>query len=252
MYLSKLTLNTRDRTVRRDLADCHAMHRMLLHAFGALPEGMTEARAHFGLLYRVEPGRGQTAVLLAQSDALPTWTNLDRWSGACEATTPKPLDPLYAGIMAGQTLVFRLRANPTRKVETKSAADGTKCNGRRKIIATEDAQIEWLHRKGKMGDGGGQCGFDLLTVRTNPGVTDVRTVVGDRVHGAWRGNDPKNPWGLVFGSVIFEGRLRVTDADAFRAALRGGIGSGKAYGFGLLSVAPSRAAPTVRDDDMTA
>jgi CRISPR system Cascade subunit CasE len=39
--------------------------------------------------------------------------------------------------------------------------------------------------------------------------------------------------------VVFEGRLRVTDAEAFRRALAAGIGSGKAFGFGLLSVAPA-------------
>jgi CRISPR system Cascade subunit CasE len=42
---------------------------------------------------------------------------------------------------------------------------------------------------------------------------------------------------MTFGDVVFEGRLRVGDAEAFRRALAVGIGSGKAYGFGLLSVA---------------
>ena len=44
---------------------------------------------------------------------------------------------------------------------------------------------------------------------------------------------------LTFGDVLFEGRLRVTDAALFRQTLEHGIGSGKAYGFGLLSVARS-------------
>ena len=39
-------------------------------------------------------------------------------------------------------------------------------------------------------------------------------------------------------AVRFDGFLRVTDAGAFRETLTRGIGSGKAYGFGLLSVAP--------------
>ena len=42
---------------------------------------------------------------------------------------------------------------------------------------------------------------------------------------------------MSFGSVLFEGELIVTDVEAFRAALVKGIGSGKAYGFGLLSIA---------------
>jgi len=32
--------------------------------------------------------------------------------------------------------------------------------------------------------------------------------------------------------------LQVTDAEKFRESLKTGIGTGKAYGFGLLSIAP--------------
>jgi len=42
---------------------------------------------------------------------------------------------------------------------------------------------------------------------------------------------------LTVGDVLFDGRLVVTDADRFRETLTAGIGSGKAYGFGLLSIA---------------
>ena len=39
-------------------------------------------------------------------------------------------------------------------------------------------------------------------------------------------------------SVLFDGRLRVTDSTAFQKALSCGIGPAKAFGFGLLSIAP--------------
>ena len=42
----------------------------------------------------------------------------------------------------------------------------------------------------------------------------------------------------MFRGVVFDGHLRVTDERAFKAALANGIGSGKAYGFGLMSIAP--------------
>jgi CRISPR system Cascade subunit CasE len=45
---------------------------------------------------------------------------------------------------------------------------------------------------------------------------------------------------VTFASVRFEGVLEVRDADRFREALANGIGPGKAYGFGLLSIAPVR------------
>jgi CRISPR system Cascade subunit CasE len=44
---------------------------------------------------------------------------------------------------------------------------------------------------------------------------------------------------LSFGSVLFEGRLKVTDKEKFLDVLYAGIGTGKAYGFGLLSIAGS-------------
>jgi CRISPR system Cascade subunit CasE len=39
-------------------------------------------------------------------------------------------------------------------------------------------------------------------------------------------------------SVLYDGVLTVTDADAFANVLRTGIGHGKTLGLGLLSVAP--------------
>jgi CRISPR system Cascade subunit CasE len=41
----------------------------------------------------------------------------------------------------------------------------------------------------------------------------------------------------VHQAVTFDGLLRVTDPEALLAALAGGIGSGKGFGFGLLSLA---------------
>jgi len=45
---------------------------------------------------------------------------------------------------------------------------------------------------------------------------------------------------MAFGAALFEGVLEVAEAAAFGAALREGVGPGKAFGFGLLSVARAR------------
>lgn len=107
----------------------------------------------------------------------------------------------------------------------------------------------------------GRAGFELLTVEANADlgagqqrreriedifgfspegepaarIPDTRSNPIPKVHGGRRGTGQ-----LTFGAVLFEGRLRVTDADLFRAALASGIGPAKAYGFGLLSIAPAR------------
>jgi CRISPR system Cascade subunit CasE len=41
-----------------------------------------------------------------------------------------------------------------------------------------------------------------------------------------------------FTSFIYEGRLQVTDVEKFRVALHRGVGAEKAFGFGLIQIAP--------------
>ena len=43
---------------------------------------------------------------------------------------------------------------------------------------------------------------------------------------------------VTIRAVVFEGILKVTDAELFRSALASGIGPAKAYGCGLLTLAP--------------
>ena len=43
---------------------------------------------------------------------------------------------------------------------------------------------------------------------------------------------------VTLASATFEGELRVTDAGQVRSALQQGLGHGRAFGLGLLSLAP--------------
>lgn len=236
MYLSKLQLNPRSRDVHRDLADCHNLHRTLLSAF---PQADSNAaRAEFGLLFRLEanPRTGMT-VVLAQSHVAPDWSHLPAGYLLDTADNPacKPIDALYESLALGARLRFRLRANPTRKIETKSLPDGTKRNGRRVELRREEDQVAWLRRKSEA------AGFRLLNLRLNKGAPNIRVSPENQTVG-WRSRKEgiREKQRLTFGTVLFEGELEITDPAAFRQALALGIGSGKAYGFGLLSIAPLR------------
>ncbi|HEU5348728.1 MAG TPA: type I-E CRISPR-associated protein Cas6/Cse3/CasE [Ktedonobacterales bacterium] len=234
LYLSQLPLSMRNRAVQSDLSDCHAMHRRLLLAFPNLG-GLPDARDHFGVLYRIEPTHHGMDVLL-QSNTEPDWSRLPEGYLRAEAPQAKRIDPLYAAIHDGQRLLFRLRANPTRRIGNRNMTQGEQWRGKRVELRREEDLLTWLTRKGE------QAGFALLVVRAQPltrdgqpqqAIADVRaTGMGNHVTGGRR------PSRLTFASVTFEGRLRVTDANAFREALYQGIGSGKAFGFGLLSIAP--------------
>jgi CRISPR system Cascade subunit CasE len=241
MYLSKLMLNPRSRAVRRDLADCHNLHRTLLSAF---PQAQTEAsRDEFGLLYRIDtsPRTGDVTAIV-QSQIAPDWHELPDGYLLDAENNPacKAVDMAYEALRKGRQLVFRLRANPTRKIDTKTRPDGKKSNGKRVEIRSEENQIAWLQRKAEL------HGFRLLSVRVNPGVANLRVAPENKVFG-WRGSngDDQGSNGgakrrLTFGAVLFEGLLEITDAERFKQTLADGIGSGKAYGFGLLSIAPDR------------
>lgn len=226
MYLSRLLLNPRQRAVQRDLGDLQAMHRTLMAAFPQVRDA-APARAELRVLYRLEtdPNAG-IPVILVQSGATPQWSALP--SGYLDGAPSgrnnpdcKELDPLLAALKSGMSLRFRLRANPTKKVATKTGEDGRRRNGARADLRDEDDQRAWLHRKGQ------QHGFAVLGVR----LADEPLQTGGR-----RGQDDAHR--VAVAPVLYNGILRVTDVTLFREALENGVGPGKAYGCGLLSIAP--------------
>lgn len=244
MYLSRALLNPVSRAVRADLVDVTSLHRTLMRAF---PDdtGPRPREAH-GVLFRVdEDARRGRVVLLVQSATRPDFTRLpDGYfldlrddsgfadPGALENPAIRDVDEERARIRAGDCFRFRLRANPTRRIETKSGPDGKRRNGRRVELRDDAARLAWLHRKAA------QSGFELYGGTDDLGASDVWV----RKERKLTGEKPDANGGrktLTLAPVLFEGRLRVTDAERFRAALAAGIGSGKAYGFGLLSIAPA-------------
>jgi CRISPR system Cascade subunit CasE len=133
--------------------------------------------------------------------------------------------------------LFRLRANPTKRIGKSDAVADERfkdADKRRRVeLRTDEERINWLKRKGA------EAGFRFANVRIAPAVENVATVEQGKITS--RKYDKDNPdkrHTLTFGSVTFEGVLQVIDADKFRESLVQGIGTGKAYGFGLLSIAP--------------
>jgi len=220
-YLTRLILNPRYHRVQHDLADCQRLHSTLLSGFPDLPG--VEARARLGVLYRVEAPPSPLHILV-QSAVAPAWSSLPRAYVLAEPEIRR-IDASYAAIHDGQRLRFRLRANPTKRVLREETRGGKCWAGKRVNLVNEEDQLAWLGRKGEGG------GFQLVSVQTSHGVPQVQATPRPRTRGDRDGRT------LTFGSVQFDGVLSVTDADRFRHALTGGIGSGKAYGFGLLSVA---------------
>lgn len=219
--LSRLTPRLRDRRAQRDLADCQQLHCTILRAFGQTPH-RAGAREQFGVLYRLE--LEPSATILVQSQVEPDWSRLPPGYLVSPAET-KHIDNVYAALRTGDVLRFRLHANATKRLPRAPDENGTQRDGKRVDLRRERDQLDWLARKG------GHGGFELVTAQSAP-VPRVQAAHGPATHG-WKEGQK-----LTFGAVRFDGELRISDAGLFRETLRHGIGSGKAYGFGLLSIAP--------------
>ena len=220
MYLTRLILNPRSRQVRSELARPYEMHRTLLNAF---PQGAVHversAEDAVGLLYRIdEDAQSGDLHLLVQSREAPQWAFLAGSSYLVPLVNNPAMREVTLQLQPGQVLAFRLRANPTKRL---NADKGNK--GKRVGIYAEEDQEAWLARKGE------QHGFRLLQVQVSGNNLLKQT-------GAIPGKDGA-AHDLKLFSVQFDGILQVVDADRFVQAIGAGIGSGKAFGFGLLSVA---------------
>jgi CRISPR system Cascade subunit CasE len=204
MYLSRLILNPRSRAVQRDLASPYELHRTVM---GGFPDNLAASAER--VLYRLDQmERGNQIWLLVQSQLEPDWSGLDATYLAQTDRDNPAVKEVDMRPVPGQRLTFRLRANPTRRLV--QPAD----KGKRVGIYKVDEQIQWLNRKAENG------GFVVESVLP---TQQQRT------------DDRKRD--LKFLSVQFDGILQVTDSEQFALALANGIGSGKAFGFGLLSVA---------------
>ncbi len=224
MYLTKLTLNPRARRVQRDLANPYELHRTLMSAFPAtLPDGER-------VLFRVDVDeRSGVPTVLLQSYSAPDQARMgDLWTQGYLLCAPES-KPFELSFAPGQTLAFRLRANPT----VKHSEPGQR-QGRRDPLYREEDQSAWLERKATEG------GFRILRVAIAKegnayGRQPLKEPIGDAEKG------PKTHT-LTFHAVRFEGILEVSDPAKLWETVQKGIGSGKGLGFGLLSLAPLRQA----------
>jgi len=211
MYLSRLTLNPRDRNARRDLSSPYELHSTLARMFADAPQ-QTER-----VLFRLE--RGENRVLI-QSRTRPDFSALPR--GYClHAECRDDYGEKLRAVVSGQRLAFRLLANPTSRV---TLGEGDTKRKRRKPLLDWHAQEAWLRRK--------------LAEEAGAQLVGGRAVILDTQRNEKRGSH-SGEGTQTHVPVLFEGVLVANDPDRLRAAIENGLGSAKGYGFGLLSIAPA-------------
>ncbi|WP_190972475.1 type I-E CRISPR-associated protein Cas6/Cse3/CasE [Bifidobacterium myosotis] len=198
---------------------------MLIHATATMNTDRFDVRRTLASRERIH------AAVMAAADgsARPLWRlDGDRLHVVCDRLAPDRLSARLGGavvrvedygrriaaIDAGMTLSFALEADPTRTV----ARPGRR--GLRVPVTDPEARLRWL--SDRLADAGCRAGRTLIVSET----TD-RFVKPDRSVAIRR-------------AVRYRGRLTVLDPDRLRATLAAGVGGGKAYGNGLLTVAPIR------------
>lgn len=228
MLLHRIHLNPRCKEARRDLADPYQMHATLCRAF--FPSEMKCSSG--ALLWRLEPEtdeQGKPRILI-QSKMAPDWAQLvaSGWLAKAESGIDLAQKLSLDSLDAGKIFRFRLRANPCKTIQ-----------GKRIGLMQSDAQRAWLIRKGAQ-HGFALPGsesldyFDFVESPRGKPYADVSVSQDQMLTGRKHNNDAV----IRVYSVLFEGRLIVSDPDRFRLAIASGIGHGKVMGLGLLSVVP--------------
>ncbi|MER7002769.1 type I-E CRISPR-associated protein Cas6/Cse3/CasE [Dactylosporangium sp. NPDC000555] len=220
MFLTRFTIDPARRGARKLLASPQAMHAAVRAAFAA-PDDHERPGAR--TLWRLDTTVGGSIQLYLVSPGRPDLTHLvDQAGGAtAEAWTTRAYDGLLASLHSGQRWAFRLTANPTHSGRKTAESKDTQRFGR--LRAAE--QTQWLV------DRSARCGFGVATQQDGqPNLMLHRRQTLTFNRGMHK---------VTLTTVTYDGVLEVTDADAFRQALTLGIGHAKAYGCGLLTIAPA-------------
>jgi CRISPR system Cascade subunit CasE len=241
LYLSRLCLNPLFAPALKLAADAYALHRKLLDTLPCRKEKphTGEQRKTADLLFRVDVTDTGPIVLL-QTSVVPKWDALELAPRALRC--PPETKSYTPGFTQGQRLAFRLLCQP---VIRKSGQFGFKPNGKRmpgprRACRNDEQRLDWLRRKAN------DCGFAIESVglrlvhwgNTKPLQAKGGNPIETHEEARKRAFSPDA--NQCFGAVQFEGVLIVIHPDKFPQAVRNGIGTQKAYGFGLLSIAPAR------------
>lgn len=211
MFMAQIALNPRHKDVSGDLNDRNRLHQKIMAFY---PEynngaGIKNARSRFGVQFR--PESASEVIVLSriapEASVAPPGYKL---------ITVKDLTSFHGSISAGRVYRFRLDARPSY---WPSGARNTP-KGRRESYDTPEECENWLRKQGA------RLGFEVVEVSlmAQPPVTVSR----------WSGNRLQR-W--TFTPVRFDGYLKVLDPETLRKALQDGIGEGKTWGLGLLSIA---------------
>ena len=243
-YLSKIRINPMRTCGREMVSNPQVVHAMVQQAIAVQP--VTERT-----LWRWEHSNPHQPHLLALTETRPDWMHIVEQAGWTNADGEhfiiRDYQPLFDHLALGREFAFKLTANPVQNTrnpikpssaQVERTGQDPKGRGQRLGHRTATHQLTWLLKQQD------RCGFTIPVTTLPEGdpdtdpvdVPNVRVVARDILRFT-KGKDRNTP-PISLGVATFEGVLTVTDTASLRNALLNGIGPAKAYGCGLLTLAP--------------
>ncbi|TCP41356.1 type I-E CRISPR-associated protein Cas6/Cse3/CasE [Rhodovulum marinum] len=187
--------------------------------------------AHHGLLWAAfADGPNRRRDFLWREERDGTFLTLsERPPLAMDLFEPHEVKEFAPVLAPGQMLDFVLRANATR----------TKRDGKRRVDVVMDALHaipQGARAAARMGVAGREGAAWLARQGEAAGFKVVRAAAGDYSTVALSDHRGPRKGQPQFGILDLEGRIEVTDPDAFLARLARGFGRAKAFGCGLMLI----------------
>ncbi len=237
-YLSRIWLNPLRTKTQRFLRNRQALHAAILGGLSRQP--VTER-----VLWRLETPDRHRLSLLVLTESRPSWEHLIEQAGWPGSNDPqavvKAYQPLLDQVTRGRRFGFRLHANPVSSTKkplkpTPAQRDRLAAPGRSRGVRlphrTANHQLTWLHDRLE------QWGFQPLTNDHGP---TAYLMARERL--SFDKRDDNTSHRVTLETATFEGLVEVVDPQAARRTLLNGVGPGKAYGMGLMTLAPPRPLP---------
>lgn len=208
--LTRILINPASRGGGRLLTRPQAMHAAVRACF---PPDLEER--HGRVLWRLDANANTYTLYIVGPEEPDRAVIVDQAGWASRPGETADYGRFLDSLVTNQEWAFRLTANPVRSLPSNGA-------GRGRVVphVTPEQQVEWLRTQQD------RHGFDLIDVRVDR-RRDLAFVKGR----------PDEKQRVTLRTAQFNGLLRVTDPHALRSALVLGIGRGRAYGCGLLTLA---------------
>ncbi|EPD68327.1 CRISPR-associated protein cas6/cse3/case, subtype I-e [Corynebacterium pyruviciproducens ATCC BAA-1742] len=214
---TRIYVNPQKRQGRKVLMNPEAMH---AEVRGLFPPDISTADAR--VLWRLDQHDHEYQLYIVGPERPETAELAERIGWATRPAQTADYDKFLRALTKGQKWNFALTANPTISVK----GDGKR--GKSIPLVKLDQQIKWLQ------DRSAKNGFSLFSVEGSE-APDLRITRQEVLRFS---KDPRSRKATVaLTTARFEGSLEVTNSDALRTLLTQGIGKGRAYGLGLMTLA---------------